>query len=133
MSGATPATEVATLREALESMVMQFAYWVEGPTGGYWTGGLSALEDAFAVLGWDDPHPAPEAECDEPGCHKQSSCGTPVPMPTRYRRTCGDHRPEFVMCVFCRHPSPHEAPCLSPIHFPAESICDCTAVFEEKA
>jgi hypothetical protein len=85
-----------TEREALEGMVRQFAHWSAGPTGGYWTGGLSALEDAFEVLGWESPHPAPEMTCDEPGCWEFASCGWPTrPGGTGqnggYRRTCGDH------------------------------------------
>lgn len=76
-------------REALESMVHQFAYWSEnGP--GLWTGGLSALEDAFEVLGWEaDLHPMPDMACDEPGCTKQQSCGWP--SDAGYRLTCGEH------------------------------------------
>ena len=87
---------IAELQDALESMVCQFAYWSEG-VGGYTTGGLSALEEAFEVLGWEDPHPAPEARCDEPGCMKQRTCGTPKiqGMGTaeggEYRWTCHDH------------------------------------------
>jgi hypothetical protein len=42
------------LRDALESMVRQYANWLPGPTGGYWTGGMSALEEAFEALGWED-------------------------------------------------------------------------------
>ncbi len=30
--------------------------------------------------------------CDEPGCNKESSCGTPTP--NGYRRTCYPHKPE---------------------------------------
>jgi hypothetical protein len=30
--------------------------------------------------------------CDEPGCWKPVSCGTPTP--TGYRSTCGQHRPK---------------------------------------
>ena len=82
------------VREALEGMVRQFAYWSTGK-GGYMTGGLSALEYAFDVLGWDDPHPAPEARCDEPGCMSRVEMGTPTP--TGYRSTCSTHgHPLFV-------------------------------------
>ena len=45
------------LRDALESMVYQFAY--RGTRDGkpiIFTGGLSALSDAFKTLGWDDPY-----------------------------------------------------------------------------
>lgn len=87
--------ETQRLREALEGMVCQFAYWAS-PAGGYGTGGLSALEEAFDVLGWDDPHPAPEARCDEPGCMERADCGWPTrPGGTGlnggYRRTCFEH------------------------------------------
>jgi hypothetical protein len=84
-----------TEREALEGMVTQYAYWSDS-AGGYTTGGLSALEDAFAVLGWTDPMPAPESRCDEPDCMRYASCGWPTrPGGTGpnggYRQTCGEH------------------------------------------
>jgi len=80
-------TEVERLREALVDMVNQFAYPTRGPKIS--TGGLSALEDAFEVLGWEDPHPTPERKCDEPGCDEHSTCGWP--SPGGYRRTCFEH------------------------------------------
>lgn len=76
--------------EALLGMVYQFGYWHDG-VGGLCTGGLSALELAFRVLDWDDPHPVPEMRCDEPGCLKQSVIGTPTL--DGYRSTCSDHQP----------------------------------------
>jgi hypothetical protein len=45
------------LLDALEDMVFQFA--IRGTKDGLeclGTGGLSALENAFAALGWDDPN-----------------------------------------------------------------------------
>ena len=61
-----------TDREALEEMVWQFAYRiVSGGRRALDTGGLSALEGAFAALGWEEPHvvdPADAPGCDEPGC-----------------------------------------------------------------
>ena len=42
------------------------------------TGGLSTLERAFDILGWNDPHPVPECECEVPGCHERANCGTPT-------------------------------------------------------
>ena len=78
------------LRDALESMVRQFAYWTTKP-GGYCTSGLSALEEAFDALGWANCHAAPESCCDEPGCTRQICCGTP--MPDGYRSTCSKHVP----------------------------------------
>ncbi len=74
--------------EALEGMVHQFAHW-HGGVGGYTTGGLSALEDAFEALGWEDPHPYPKGRCDEPDCMEQATCGWPTSG--GYRRTCGKH------------------------------------------
>lgn len=87
--------EADGLRVALEDMTRQFAHWSD-KAGGYWTGGLSSLELAFETLGWDDPHPAPEVRCDEPGCLRQAACGWPTrPGGTGpnggYRRTCGGH------------------------------------------
>ena len=40
------------------------------------TGGFSTLEWAFRILGWNDPHPVPECECEVPGCHEYANCGT---------------------------------------------------------
>ena len=83
----------ACLREALEDMVYQHVYWADSKKGsGLWTGGLSANEAAFEALGWGDPHPAPDIECDEPGCRKRGTCGAPTE--DGYRRTCGDHWPK---------------------------------------
>lgn len=85
------AAERDRLRASLENMVSQFAFWAES-TGGYWTGGLSALEEAFEVLDWNDPSENPEARCDEPGCMKRWTCGTPTPG--GYRTTCFEHQPK---------------------------------------
>ncbi len=50
------------LRETVEDLVRQFAYptIVDGVPA-LTTGGLSALEGAFRVLGWDDPHMVEDA------------------------------------------------------------------------
>jgi hypothetical protein len=62
------------LRAALEGMVYQFGYQTEGPA--VYTGGLSALEEAFSVLGWDDPHPVSDwAGCEVEGCREWNSSG----------------------------------------------------------
>jgi len=85
-SGDRQGSDLADLREALEGMVNQFAYWGgEGIT----TGGLSALEEAFAVLGYSDPQPAPWRGCDEPGCRGEGTSGWP--SPDGYRHTCHEH------------------------------------------
>ena len=76
-------------REALEDMVYQFAYWSDS-VGGLWTGGLLALEEAFDVLGWEDPKPMPELRCERPGCMGRFTCGWKNEA-GEYQRTCGDH------------------------------------------
>ena len=53
------------------------------------TGGFSTLEWAFRILGWNDPHPVPECECEVPGCHEHATCGTPTK--DGYKRVCGKH------------------------------------------
>jgi hypothetical protein len=75
-------------REALEDMVRQFGHW-STKVGGYSTGGLSTLENAFKILGWSDPHPMPGDRCQETGCLDQATCG--IPTPQGYARLCGDH------------------------------------------
>ena len=61
------------IKPALESMVWQFGH--RGTKNGkliIWTGGLSALEEAFEALGWKDPHYVDDEsmECDIEGCHE---------------------------------------------------------------
>ena len=80
---------IAELTEALDDMAAQFGYWVKGEPPGLSTGGLSALEVAFGVLGWDDPHPAPALECDQAGCGERATCG--FTSSGGYRRTCERH------------------------------------------
>jgi hypothetical protein len=96
-----PIDDATRLREALEGMVNQFAYWGgEGIT----TGGLSALEDAFDVLGYSDPQPAPWRGCDEPGCKREGTSGWP--SPTGYRHTCHEHS-DFHLARRCNYPAEH--------------------------
>ena len=57
------------------------------------TGGLSTLERAFDILGWNDPHHVPECECEVPGCHEHATCGTPTK--DGYKRVCGKHFAEL--------------------------------------
>ena len=53
--------EVERAEGSLADMVNQFAYPCERKDGLFLsTGGLSALEGAFDVLGYDDPKPCPE-------------------------------------------------------------------------
>lgn len=63
--------------EALEDMTWQFAYRSHDAKRKWLTtGGLSALESAFAALGWDDPHYVEECGCEHPGCTAWATCGT---------------------------------------------------------
>jgi hypothetical protein len=84
------------LAEFAEDVARQFGYWIAGDVGGLTAGGLSTLEEAFAILGWDDPHPVPDRRCDEPGCMADGTMGWPTrPGGTGlnggYRRTCFEH------------------------------------------
>lgn len=77
-------------REFAEDVIRQFGY--HGSVNGrpaYTAGGLSTLEDAFRVVGWDDPHPAPECECEEEGCHEWATGGRPTP--DGYKWLCSKH------------------------------------------
>jgi hypothetical protein len=61
------------LKSALESMVWQFGYRTTiNDHLAIVNGGLSALEEAFAALGWGNPHwvDDPTMECDVEGCHQ---------------------------------------------------------------
>lgn len=82
------------LREALEDMVYQFGYdCSKNGRPAIFTGGLSALEGAFEVLGWDDPYVIPDPVwCDapvEPRCPNRTTSGTPTP--NGYKRFCREH------------------------------------------
>ena len=55
--------------------------------------GLSTLEWAFDILGWENPHPAPEYECEIDGCHEYATIGTPTT--DGYKYMCGKHYNEW--------------------------------------
>lgn len=79
-----------TLEKSLEEMVWQFGYRGDGETPTLGTGGLSALEDAFATLGRDDPHPVGRnVLCEAAGCFRWATAGSPTP--NGYRRLCSTH------------------------------------------
>lgn len=81
-------------REVVGDLCVQFAYRCKcNGRLALHTGGLSALEGAFHLLGWDDPHPFTEAECERNGCHEEATCGTPTP--DGYKRLCWEHGKEF--------------------------------------
>ena len=76
--------------EVIEDLLCQFAYRTKkNGRLALTTGGLSALESGFCAIGWDDPHPIPDAECQRDGCHEEATCGTPTP--DGYKRLCGEH------------------------------------------
>ena len=84
------AVEVADMKEFAEDVVYQFGYY--GQSGGRLCithGGLSTLEWAFDILGWENPHPVPEFECEIDGCHEHATCG--VPTADGYKRMCSKH------------------------------------------
>lgn len=84
------AVPVDDMKEFAEDVVYQFGYY--GQYNGrlhIGHGGLSTLEWAFDILGWDNPHPAPEFECEIDGCHEHATCGATTS--NGYKRMCGKH------------------------------------------
>lgn len=82
---------VESLRDALQDMTYQFAYrsTIDGKAH-LTTGGLSALELAFDMLGWADPHPLPdEMLCQRVGCELEGIMG--IPTDDGYKRVCLKH------------------------------------------
>ena len=86
--------EPEEIKEFAEDVAYQFGYYFPIKDMLYIsTGGLSTLEWAFRILGWNDPHPVPECECEVPGCHEHATCGTPTK--DGYKRVCGKHFAEL--------------------------------------
>lgn len=84
------AVEVADMKEFAEDVAYQFGYYCQNGGRLHIThGGLSTLEHAFDILGWENPHPVPECECEIEGCHEHATCGTPTA--DGYKRMCGKH------------------------------------------
>lgn len=84
------AVEVDGIREFAKDVAYQFGYYCQN--GGRLHiahGGLSTLEWAFDILGWENPHPAPEFECEIDGCHEHATCGAPTV--DGYKRMCSRH------------------------------------------
>lgn len=87
---ATSAVEVADMREFAEDVAYQFGYYCQNGGRLHIThAGLSTLELAFDILGWENPHPVPECECEIEGCHEHATCGKPTA--DGYKRVCGRH------------------------------------------
>lgn len=86
--------EPEEIREFAEDVIRQFAYKVKADGRcAYSTGGLSTLEWAFSILGWPDPKPAPECECQEEGCHEWTVGGRPTP--DGYKWLCSRHFADY--------------------------------------
>ena len=86
--------EPEEIKEFAEDVAYQFGHYFPIKDMLYIsTGGLSTLERAFDILGWNDPHPVPECECEVPGCHERANCGTPTK--DGYKRVCGKHFAEL--------------------------------------
>lgn len=86
--------KVSNYKEALRDMVFQFGYrGVKNGLPMIWTGGLSALEGAFEVLGWQDPHYLPEEgyTCEVKGCMEADTSGTHWGDSKIYLRLCPEH------------------------------------------
>lgn len=87
------AVEVDEVREFAADVAYQFGYY--GQYNGrlhIGNGGLSTLEWAFDILGWENPHPVPECECEIEGCHEHATCGATTA--DGYKRMCGRHMRE---------------------------------------
>ena len=84
------AVEVQELKEFASNVAYQFGYYCHNKGRLHIThGGLSTLEQAFDFLGWENPHPVPECECEIDGCHEHATCGAPTA--DGYKRMCGKH------------------------------------------
>lgn len=81
---------VDDMREFARDVAIQFGYYCQNGGRLHIThGGLSTLEWAFDILGWEEPHPVPECECEIEGCHEHATCGTPTD--DGYKFVCGQH------------------------------------------
>lgn len=90
---------VGDLREALEGMVEQFGYRSRNGRGRFFfTGGLSALEDAFDSLGWDDPHYVKGGGCEVRGCGEWATCVAPYPRSLARKGTPPDEAGFGFLC-----------------------------------
>ena len=76
--------------EFARDVAYQFGYYCQNGGRLHIThGGLSTLEWAFDILGWENPHPVPECECEIDGCHEHATCGAPTK--DGYKRMCSRH------------------------------------------
>ena len=86
-------------KEALEDMVWQFAYRDVSKNNKpmLYTGGLSALELAFATLGWSDPKEFEDMNgiCDVEGCMDWTVAQGGMWAETGYWCLCSTHSAMF--------------------------------------
>lgn len=85
------------LRDALERLILQFGFrGVKNNKPIIWTGGSSALEEAFEALGWTDPHYLQEEgyTCEVLGCMEEDTAGTYWGRSKLYLRLCSNHYKE---------------------------------------
>jgi len=91
--------EMNKYKEALEDMVWQFGHKdVEDKKSIIWTGGLSALEQAFKALSWDDPHYVEDYDggiCDVDGCAGWVVAQGGMWQETGYWCLCGKHSQSY--------------------------------------
>jgi hypothetical protein len=84
------AVEVDDMREFARDVAYQFGYYCHNGGRLHIThGGLSTLEWAFDIIGWENPHPVPECECEIDGCHEHATCGATTA--DGYKWMCGRH------------------------------------------
>ena len=84
------AVEAEDMKAFAKDVAYQFGYYCQNEGRLHIThGGLSTLEQAFDILGWENPHPVPECECEIDGCHEHATCGAPTN--DGYKRMCGRH------------------------------------------
>jgi len=82
------------IKSALESMVWQFGHHsVKDGKPIIWTGGLSALEEAFEALGWQDPKIIEDCDaiCDVEGCAEWVVCQGTAWEDKGYWMVCSEH------------------------------------------
>ena len=84
------AVEVDDMREFAKDVAYQFGYYCQNGGRLHIThGGLYTLEWAFDILGWENPHPVPECECEIDGCHEHATCGAHTA--DGYKWMCSKH------------------------------------------
>lgn len=89
MVHATLDAEREVFRTFAQDVARQYGYVSNGALH---TGGMSIIEDAFAILGWQDPHPL---EIGDPQMCEVPGCGAATIYWAHGRHTCQDHYKEL--------------------------------------